>query len=142
MSSKVQPYLFFDGRAEEAAEFYKTALGAQVGAMLRYRDGPKDAGPGCGPAVIDEDKIMHMALQIGDAVIMGSDGEAKGKTEFKGFGLSLNVANAAECDKTMEKLAEGGQINMPPSQTFFSERFGMVTDKFGVMWMVIAGPKE
>ena len=142
MSSKVQPYLFFDGRAEEAAEFYKTALGAQVEAMLRYRDGPKDASPGCGPGNANEDKIMHMALRIGDAVVMGSDGECKGQTEFKGFGLSLAVANAAECDKTIETLAQGGHILMPPAQTFFSERFGMVADKFGVMWMVIAGPKE
>jgi len=142
MSSKVQSYLFFDGRAEEAAEFYKTALGAKVEAMLRYRDGPQDASPGCGPGAGNEDKIMHMALQIGDSVVLGSDGECKGQTEFKGFGLSLTVATGAECDKTINTLAQGGHVIMPPAQTFFSERFGMVADKFGVTWMVIAGPKE
>jgi len=143
MSSNVQPYLFFDGRAEEAAEFYKTALGAKVEAMLRFSDAPKEAtSPGCGPGSGNENKIMHMALHVGDAVIMGSDGECKGQAEFKGFGLSLAVGSAAECDKTINTLAQGGQVVMPPAQTFFSERFGMVTDKFGVTWMVIAGAKH
>jgi len=137
MSSKVQSYLFFDGRAEEAAEFYKSAIGAKVEALLRFRDGPQDAGPGCGPAAPNPDKVMHMALQVGDTTIMASDGENKGQAEFKGFALSISVATGAEVDKTIAALGQGGHVVMPAAATFFSERFGMVTDKFGVMWMVL-----
>ncbi len=142
MSSKVQSYLFFDGRAEEAAEFYKTAVGAKVEGLMRFKDAPPDAGPGCGPGAGQENKVMHMALQIGDTTVMGSDGECKGQAEFKGFALSITVANPAECDKTLNALAQGGQVMMPAAPTFFSERFGMVTDKFGITWMVLVTPKE
>lgn len=142
MSSKVQSYLFFDGRAEEAAEFYKTAIGAKVEGMLRFKDAPPDAGPGCGPAPGSGDKIMHMALQIGDTTIMGSDGENKGSAEFKGFALSITVGTGAEVDKALGALSQGGQVIMPAGPTFFSERFGMVADKFGITWMVLVAPKE
>ncbi|KAI3591456.1 PhnB protein [Cupriavidus sp. U2] len=142
MSSKVQSYLFFDGRAEEAAEFYKTAIGAKVEGLMRFKDAPPDAGPGCGPAAVSGDKVMHMALQIGDTTIMGSDGENKGQAEFKGFALSITVANAAEVDKTIGALSQGGHVVMPAAPTFFSERFGMVADKFGITWMVLVAPKQ
>ncbi|MGO4416259.1 VOC family protein [Cupriavidus sp. KB_39] len=139
MSKKVQSYLFFDGRAEEAAEFYKTALGAKVEMLLRFRDNPEpqDASPGCGPGAGNDDKVMHMALQIGDTTIMASDGDCKGQTAFQGFALSITVPDAATVDKTIGALSAGGNVVMPAMKTFFSERFGMVADKFGVTWMVL-----
>lgn len=142
MSSKVQSYLFFDGRAEEAAEFYKSAVGARVEGLMRFKDAPPDAGPGCGPGAGNAEKVMHMALQIGDTTVMGSDGECKGNAEFKGFALSITVASGAEVDKTIGALSQGGHVIMPAAPTFFSERFGMVADKFGVTWMVLVAPKE
>lgn len=142
MSSKVQSYLFFDGRAEEAAEFYKSAVGARVEGLMRFKDAPPDAGPGCGPGAGNAEKVMHMALQIGDTTVMGSDGECKGNAEFKGFALSITVASGAEVDKTIGALSQGGHVIMPAAPTFFSERFGMVADKFGGTWMVLVAPKE
>ena len=142
MSSKVESYLFFDGRAEEAAEFYKTAVGAKVEGLMRFKDAPPDAGPGCGPGAGNGEKVMHMALRIGDTIVMGSDGECKGNTEFKGFALAINAADSAEVDKTISALAQGGQVVMPADKTFFSERFGMVTDKFGITWMVLVESKQ
>ncbi|RZT31915.1 VOC family protein [Cupriavidus agavae] len=137
MSSKIESYLFFDGRAEEAAEFYKTALGAQLQGLIRFKDAPPEAGEGCTPNPANAEKVMHMSLKIGDTVVMGSDGEAKGQAEFKGFSLAYNAADPAEVDRTMQALSQGGKIMMPADKTFFSERFGMVTDKFGITWMVL-----
>lgn len=144
MSTQVQSYLFFDGRAEEAAEFYKTALGAKVEMLLRFRDSPEppDANPGCGPGAGNGDKVMHMALRIGDTTIMGSDGECKGQTAFQGFALSVSVADTADVDRKLDALGAGGKVIMPPAKTFFAERFGMVTDKFGVTWMVLVEPQQ
>ncbi|MEN7528734.1 VOC family protein [Cupriavidus sp. DL-D2] len=137
MSSKIESYLFFDGRAEEAAEFYKTALGAQVQGLMRFKDAPPGAGEGCTPAAQNGDKVMHMALKIGDTIVMASDGECKGQTDFKGFSLAYNAVDAAEVDRTMQALSQGGKVMMPADKTFFSERFGMVVDKFGITWMVL-----
>lgn len=132
---QVQPYLFFDGRCEEAIEFYKKALGAKVDMMMRFKDNP-DPQPGmCAPG--SEEKVMHAALRIGDAVVMASDGMAGGKPEFKGFSLSVSAASEAEADRMFAALGKGGKVTMPMSKTFFSPRFGMVSDKFGVGWMVI-----
>lgn len=133
----IQPYLFFDGKCEEAIDFYKKALGAQVEMMMRFKDSPEKppADSQCGGG--DPNKIMHSTLRIGDAQIMASDGMAQGKPEFKGFSLSLPVKTEAEADKRFNALAEGGQVQMPLGKTFFSPRFGMVTDRFGVTWMVI-----
>lgn len=142
MSSKVESYLFFDGRAEEAAEFYKTAVGATVEGLMRFKDAPPDAGPGCGPGAGNAEKVMHMALRIGNTIVMGSDGECKGNAEFKGFSLAINAADSAEVDKTINALAQGGKVVMPADKTFFSERFGMVTDKFGITWMVLVESKQ
>jgi PhnB protein len=134
---QVQPYLFFDGRAEEAIEFYKKALGAKVEALLRWKDCPeKPKDPGMIPPNSDN-KVMHAAFRIGDAVVMASDGNCQGKPSFQGFSLTLNAANEAEADRLFNALAEGGKVQMPMGKTFFSPRFGMVADRFGVGWMVI-----
>ena len=135
-AQQVQPYLFFDGRCEEAIEFYKVTLGAKVEGLMRFKDSPDPVPPGmCGPN--SDDKVMHSAFRIGDTLIMASDGMAGGKPEFKGFSLSVNAADAAEADRMFAALGKGGSVTMPLGKTFFSPRFGMVTDKFGVGWMVI-----
>ena len=132
----VQPYLFFEGRCEEAIEFYKKALGAEVQFMMRYQESPEPPPPGAVPPG-SEDKILHAQIRIGQAVVMMSDGRCAGKLAFDGFFLSLSVSTPAEADKFFSALAEGGQVRMPQSKTFFSPRFGMVSDRFGVGWMVL-----
>ena len=141
----VSPYLFFNGRCEEALEFYKKALGAKVEAMMRFKENPDlKSNPGdpnmCMPG--DENKIMHACLRIGDTVLMASDGMGKDKPEFKGFSLTINAEDAGEADRLFGALAEGGQVQMPLGKTFFSPCFGAVADKFGVGWMVIVVPQE
>ena len=131
----VQPYLFLDGRCEEAVEFYRRALGAEVEMMMRFRDCPEPAQPGMVPPGA-EDKVMHAALRIGDTMVLASDGRCLGQPEFSGFALSLTAADEAEADRLFAALADGGQVQMPLSKTFFSPRFGMVADRFGVSWMV------
>lgn len=124
------PYLFFDGRCEEAIEFYRQALDAQVLMLMRFKDGPDQCQPG------SENKVMHSTLRIGDINVMVSDGRCGGKPDFRGFSLSLTVPDEAEAERLFGKLAEGGQIQMPLTKTFFSPRFGMVADRFGVPWMI------
>jgi PhnB protein len=131
----VQAYLFFDGRCEEALNFYQRALGAELEMMMRFKDCP-DPTPGMVPAG-SENKVMHAALRIGDTTVMASDGRCLGKPSFQGFALSITVANEAQADRTFAALADGGQVQMPLGKTFFSPRFGMLTDRFGVSWMVI-----
>src|SRR5258706_12908394 len=133
---QAQPYLFFDGKCEEAINFYKSALGAKVDMLMRFKDSPEPVPPGMCPPGSD-DKVMHAALRIGDTVVMASDGMAGGHPEFKGFSLSVNAKNEAEADKVFGALGKGGKVVMPLGKTFYSPRFGMVTDKFGVGWMVI-----
>ena len=133
---KVQPYLFFDGRCEEALSFYRSALGATVGMLMRFKESPEPPPPGAHPPG-SEDKILHASFRVGDAELMASDGHCSGQTNFKGFALSLTVADEAEADRRFNALAEGGSVQMPLAKTFFSPRFGMVTDRFGVMWMVM-----
>jgi len=135
-AQQVQPYLFFDGKCEEALEFYKSALGAKVDMLMRFKESPDPVPPGmCGPN--SDDKVMHSAFRIGETMIMASDGMAGGKPEFKGFSLSVNAKDAADADRIFAALGKGGQVQMPLGKTFFSPRFGMVADKFGVGWMVI-----
>ncbi len=138
---QVQPYIFFEGRCEEALNFYKTALKAEVTMLMRYKDNPEPqaAGDGCGPngANIPGESVMHASLKIGETEVMASDGMASGKPEFKGITLSLNPTNEAEAKKIFAALSEGGTVNMPLAKTFFSPLFGMVADKFGVSWMVV-----
>ena len=130
---QVQPYVFFDGRAEEAAEFYRRALGAEVTMLMRFKECPE---PGSCPAG-SEEKVMHMSLRIGETQILASDGRCTGKPNFQGFALTITVASEAEADRVFGALSEGGQVQMPLAKTFFSPRFGMTTDRFGVSWMVI-----
>jgi PhnB protein len=130
---QVQSYLFFNGRCEEAIEFYKKTLGAKVEMMMRFKEAPGDHKPGPGT----EEKIMHSCLRIGDTAVMASDGMAQGKPEFKGFSLSINAKDGAEAERLFTALSQGGQVHQPLIETFFSPKFGMLADKFGVGWMVI-----
>ena len=136
---QVQPYLFFDGRCEEAVEFYKSALGAEVTMLMRFKDSPEPPSPGCVPPGA-ENKVMHASFRIGQTTVMASDGRCLGNPSFQGFSLSLAVPNEAEAERLFATLAEGGQVQMPLTKTFFSPRFGMVADRFGVSWMVIVAP--
>lgn len=134
----VQPYLFFGGRAEEAIEFYRGAVGATVEMLLRYRESPEPTPPGMLPEG-SGDKVMHASLRIGDSVVMLADGMCDGKLEFTGFSLSLTCADDAEADRRFAALAAGGKVGMPLGKTFFASRFGMCTDRYGVDWMIMSG---
>jgi PhnB protein len=135
---QVQPYLFFDGRCEEALEFYRSALGAEVTMLMRFKEAPQAPDPNMCPLPAGADnKVMHSEFRIGDTTVMASDGQCQGKPSFQGFSLSISVPNEAEADRVFGKLAEGGQVQMPLGKTFFSPKFGMVADRFGVSWMVI-----
>jgi len=136
---RVETYLFFDGRCEEAIEFYKKVLGAEVTMLMRFKDSPEPPQPGMIPPG-SENKIMHVSFRVGDTTVMASDGRCTGQANFQGFSLSLTVANEAEADRKFAALAEGGQVQMPMAKTFWSPRFGMVTDRFGVGWMVSIAP--
>lgn len=130
---QVEPYLFFEGRCDEAIEFYQKALGAEVRFLMRYKDSPDPHAriPGL------EEKVMHANLQIGQAAVMLSDGRCQGDAAFQGFALSLTVADEDEAERKFAALNDGGTIMMPLMKTFYSPRFGMVTDRFGVLWMII-----
>ena len=136
---QVQPYLFFEGRCEEAIDFYRDALGAEVETLMRFQDNPDPQGM-CAP--VAGDKVMHASFRIGETTVMASDGMAEGSPKFQGFSLSLSAPDEAAADRMFNVLADGGQVQMPLSQTFFSPRFGMVADRFGVSWMIIVTPEE
>jgi PhnB protein len=136
---QVQPYLFFDGRCEEAVEFYRKALGAEVEMLMRFKDSPEPHQLGMVPPGA-ENKVMHSCLRIGETRVMASDGRCLGKPNFQGFSLSLTVPSAADADRLFAALGDGGQVQMPLTKTFFSARFGMVADRFGVSWMIIVAP--
>ena len=130
---QVEPYLFFEGRCEEALEFYRLTLGAEVTALMRYRESP-DPGmiqPGM------EDKVMHANIRIGTSTLMASDGRCEGQPGFQGFSLTLTLTDEAEADRLFASLSEGGRADMPLTKTFWSPCFGMVTDRFGVSWMIM-----
>lgn len=133
---QVQPYLFFDGRCEEAIEFYRKTIGAEIGMLMRWKDSPEPPPEGAIPPG-SENKVMHAALRIGDTTVMASDGRCTGAPSFQGFSLSLDATSDAEAKRMFDALSEGGQVRMPLSKTFFASSFGMVADKFGVPWMVI-----
>src|SRR5574341_515119 len=116
---QVQPYLFFDGRCEEAVEFYRRALGAEVTMLMRFKDSPEPPAPGMVPHGA-EDKVMHTSFRIGDTTVLASDGRCLGKPSFQGFSLSLTLPNEAEADRVFAALAAGGQVQMPLTKTFFS----------------------
>ena len=131
----VQPYLFFDGRCEEAIEFYRSKLGAEVTMLMRFKENP-EATAGCMPPGA-EDKVMHASLRIGDATVLASDGRCTGQPSFQGFALSLTASDADEAERLFAALGNGGQVQMPMAKTFFSPRFGMAADRFGVSWMIL-----
>ena len=137
----IQPYLFFDGRCQEALDYYVSALGAKVEMSMRFKDSPEPAGHGQMPPG-SENNVMHASFRIGDTVVMASDGYGKGKPVFQGFALSLSVQSVADADRYFSVLAKGGTITQPLTKTFFAPSFAMVTDKFGVPWMVIAEHKQ
>lgn len=130
----IQPYLMFGGRCEEALEFYRSALGAQVDMLMRFSESPDPTPPGMLPPGF-ENKVMHASFRIAGNVIMASDGCEVG-TQFKGFSLSISVATEAEADRYFTALSDGGQVQMPLTKTFWSPRFGMLTDRFGIAWMI------
>jgi PhnB protein len=129
----LQPYLFFDGKCDEALDFYKKAVGAEPKMLMRFSQAPDRSmiSPG------SENKVMHAQVQIGDTTVLMSDGRCTGNTNFQGFALTLTAKSENEADKTFNALADGGKVTMPMAKTFFSPRFGMLTDKFGVGWMVL-----
>jgi PhnB protein len=133
---QVQPYLFFEGRAEEAIEFYRKALGAEVSTLMRFKESPEPPQPGMVPPG-SENKVMHSSVRIGDTTVMMSDGHCGGRANFQGFALSLDARDAAEAERWFIALTDGGHVRMPLTNTFFSPKFGMVEDRFGVLWMVI-----
>jgi PhnB protein len=132
----VQSYLFFEGHCDEAIAFYQRALDAEVMMLLRFKDHPDPAQLGTRPTGT-ADKVMHASLRIGDTAVMVSDGRNQGKPDFQGFAQSLTVATEAEAEQRFAALADGGQVTMPLAKTFFSPRFGMVADRFGVTWIVM-----
>jgi PhnB protein len=135
---QVEPYLFFDGRCEEAIEFYKAKLGAEVTMLARFKDAPTPEAAMTPPG--GENKVMHARFRIGDTAVLASDGQCQGNPSFKGFSLSLNAASEDDAEKMFTALSDGGQVQMPLTRTFFSPRFGMVADRFGVSWMVYVAP--
>jgi PhnB protein len=131
---QIQPYLFFEGRCEEAIEFYRGALGAEVTMLMRFKDSPEPVSHG------SEDKVMHANLRIGETTVLASDGRCHGRPSFQGFALSLTVPDESEAERLFAALSDGGQVQMPMTKTFFSPRFGMVADRFGVFWMIYVAP--
>jgi len=138
-NSVIQPYLIFNGRCEEAVAFYRQTLGAEVEMLMRYTDSPEPLPPGMVPPGF-ENKIMHTSFRIGATSLMASDGCSPEPAKFEGFSLALSVATEAEADRAFAALADGGQVRMPLGKTFWSSRFGMVADKFGIGWMVSVAP--
>lgn len=135
---KVEPYLFFEGRCEEAIELYRSALGAEDVTIMRYKENP-DPQPGSCPPGAD-DKVMHASFRVGETTVMASDGMCSGSPRFQGVSLSISVPDEATAERMFTALADGGQVQMPLSKTFFSPSFGMVADRFGVAWMIIVWP--
>ncbi len=137
MNAPIRPYLFFGGRCEEAVEFYRTALGAKIEMLMRYKDAPEQPPSGM---LADgfENKVMHCAFHVGESLIMASDGCGPQEKEdaFSGFSLSFTPRDEAEADRVFAALAEGGSVTMPLGKTFWAKKFGMLTDRFGLGWMV------
>lgn len=142
---KVQSYLSFEGRCDEALGFYKKALGAEVVQLMRYGDAPPppstppsdNADAGCGGAMPAGDKVMHAVVRIGETELMASDGRCSGQAEFKGVMLALSAGTDAEARQWFDALADGGQVTQPLMPTFFTSSFGMLNDRFGVSWLLV-----
>jgi PhnB protein len=136
---RVQPYLFFEGRCEEALEFYKKAIGAEITMLMRYKDNPEPPQASKAPPG-SENKVMHANFRVGETAVMASDGMCRGRPSFQGFSLTLTAKDEAEAKRLFGALAEGGEVRMPLARTFFSPSFGMLADRFGVGWMVLVAP--
>ena len=137
----IQPYLFFDGRCEEALAFYGKAVGAQVQNLVRFKDNPEQPGDTpAGPRPPDGEKIMHASMKIGESLVNASDGDCLGKPQFQGFSLVINAKDENEAKRFFGALTDGGKVTMPLSKTFFASAFGMLHDRFGVHWMVMSPP--
>jgi PhnB protein len=132
---QIQPYLFYNGRCDEAIEFYRAALGAEVLMLMRFKDSPEATSHGA------PEKVMHATLRIGDTTVSVSDGRCDGAPSFQGFALSLTVPNDAEAQRLFTALGQGGRVQTPLAKTFFSSQFGMVADRFGVLWIVYVREK-
>ena len=130
----VQAYLNFAGRCEEALNFYRTALGAEVTMMMRFKDAPEMGPPGARPPA---ESIMHSAFRIGETTMFATDGPTAGHATFTGTTLSLSLSTDAEAARFFAALSAGGQVGMPLAKTFFASSFGTLTDRFGVPWMVL-----
>ncbi len=133
---QIEPYLFFEGRCEEALDFYRRALDAEVMTLRRYKESP-DLDM-CPPGA--EDKVMHAVVRFGNTTIMASDGLCSGNLAFQGFSLTLTLTNKDKAERLFKAFTDGGQVQMPLARTFFSPLFGMVTDRFGVLWMIVVAP--
>ncbi len=131
---QIQAYVHYEGRCEEAIEFYKKALDAKVTMLMRFKDCPEPM-PGMDPA--NADKVMHASIKIGDSELLMSDGRCQSAPTFKGFALTLTAPNDAEAERLFAAIGDGGQVFMPLAKTFFSSRFGMLNDRFGLAWMII-----
>jgi PhnB protein len=118
---RVEPYVYFQGRCEEALEFYRGAIDADATVLARF-----------------DDKVAHAVLQVGDTVVLASDGQGSGQAEFSGFSLSLTVSEDAEAERLFDALSDGGSVQVPMAPTPFASRLGLVADKFGVPWMVLS----
>jgi PhnB protein len=130
---RVEPYLYFEGRCREAVEFYQRAVGAELTALTRFGDSPGTPAPSGA-----EDNVMHASLRIGETTLLASDGQGRGKPDFRGFSLALTVSADAEADRLFAALSDGGSVQLPLTSTPFASRFGMVVDRFGVGWTVAA----
>jgi PhnB protein len=118
---RVEPYVYFLGRCEEALEFYRDKIGADATVLARF-----------------EDKIGHAVLRIGDTVVLASDGQGEGPAEFNGFSLSLTASGDAEAERLFAALSDGGTVQVPMAATPFASRLGLVADRFGVPWLVVS----
>ena len=135
---EIQPYLFFEGRCEEALEFYKTHLGAKITMLMRFKEAPDPSmiSPG------SENKIMHASFTVGPSTVSASDGKCSGTTKMDGFALTLYVATSADAQRLFTILSQNGEVTMPLAKTFYSPSFGMLKDQFGLHWMVMVPPAK
>jgi PhnB protein len=134
---KVEPYLFFEGRCEEALEFYRTALGAEVIMKMRYSENPEPQQTPNPCAPMPPDAIMHATFRVGETNVMASDGMVSGQPDFRGITLSISAATDADAQRLFAALSDGGKVTMPLTKTFFASSFGMLEDRFGVSWMLV-----
>jgi PhnB protein len=134
---KLNPYLLFDGDCEAAFKFYEQALGAKTQSLMRFSEAPKQPGAAdCRMPAGFNDKVLHARIAIGDQIVMASDAPTGHYDKPSGTRLTLNFDKPSEAERVFHTLAEGGKVDMPIAKTFFAERFGMLSDRFGIPWMI------